>query len=260
MSTYTLIILLNFSHKTNLTNLCCFLYSFRLVISKSKLSKRLLILQCDAGHLFGDLIACARYRIDDEREKAFRLRERNEYEGVAHVLSIVHLPRRVWSRHRKAFSFVGFQGGSWISAHIDDIHVSAESGLNLNDAMSAPISQLFYNGNFKSVEEIDPDYAHKAYKALECASIKDESPVSPEVLVDTDIAQDKEGESNISEVDIEDVSVHDAESTLSDDQEEEPEGNPDHIMHIHVFFISVQGLMILRVMMPKLTWMTNPHC
>ena len=238
-----------------------------MVISKSKLSKRLLVLQCDAGHLFGDLIACARYRIDDEREKAFRLRERNEYEGVAHVLSIVHLPRRVWSRHRKAFSFVGFQGGSWISAHIDDIHVSAESGLNLNDAMSAPISQLFYNGNFKSVEEIDPDYAHKAYKDLECAFIKDESesPVSPEVLVDSDIAQDKEGESNISEVDIEDVSVHNPDSTSSIDEEGEPstlaEGNPDHNNeHSCLIHFCVQGLMILRVMMSKLTWMTNPHC
>ncbi len=235
------------------------------MISKSKLSKRLLILQCDAGHLFGDLIACARYRIDDEREKAFRLREKNEYEGVTHVLSIVHLPRRVWSRHRKAFSFVGFQGGSWISAHIDDIHVSAESGLNLNDAMSAPIiSQLFYNGNFKSVEEIDPDYAHKAYKSLECKNESD-SPVSPEVLVDTDIVQAKEGDGNISEVDIEDVSVHDAESTSSVDQEGEPsteaEGNPyQNNKHSCTSFISIQGMRILRVMlMPKLTWLTY-HC
>ncbi len=232
------------------------------MISKSKLSKRLLILQCDAGHLFGDLIACARYRIDDEREKAFRLREKNEYKGVTHVLSIVHLPRRVWSRHKKAFSFVGFQGGSWISSHIDDIHVFAESGLNLNDAMSAPIiSQLFYNGNFKCVEEIDPDYAHKAYKSLECKDESD-SPVSPEVLVDTAIVQANKGIDNI---DIEDVSVHDAESTSNGDQEGQPstlaEGNPDHNNQYSCTFISIQGMriLILRVMMLKLTWMTY-HC
>ena len=33
----------------------------------------LLIIQCDSGHLYSDLIACARYRVDDEREKSSHL-------------------------------------------------------------------------------------------------------------------------------------------------------------------------------------------
>lgn len=136
------------------------------MFSKSEYAKRLVIIQCESGHLYGDLIACARYRIDDEREKAFRLKAKKEYEGVTHVLCIVHLPRRVWIRHRKAFSFAGFQEGSWVSAYIDDIHMSSSSGLTLDDAMSSPISQLFYDDTFENLQEIDPEYAFENYKLL----------------------------------------------------------------------------------------------
>ena len=105
----------------------------------------LLIIQCDSGHLYSDLLACARYRIDDEREKK-RLRTSS---GHTHVLFIINLPRQTNSDS----SFVGFQGGSWISAHIDDIRAPSESALTLNDAHSAPISALFYSGVFTSHHE-----------------------------------------------------------------------------------------------------------
>ena len=144
------------------------------LFSESELSRRLLILQCDSGHLYGDLIACARYRIDDEREKVYRLREKSKYQGVTHVLLIVHLPRHTQSRQKKNFSFVGFQGGSWVSAHIDDIHVTSRSGITLNDAMSASISQLFYNMPFEQPQEIDPVYAVETYnKAVETESARE---------------------------------------------------------------------------------------
>ena len=108
-----------------------------------------MIIQCDSGHLYGDLVACARYRIEDEKEKALRkkgksLREKKVVTGTTHVLFIIHLPRRGGSR---GFSFVGFQGGSWISAHIDDIHVQSEAALTL-DALNVTISELFYNMPF----------------------------------------------------------------------------------------------------------------
>ena len=77
----------------------------------------LLIIQCDSGHLYGDLLACARYRIDDEIAK-IRWREG---QGSTHVLFVIHLPRQA-ETHKS--SFVGFQGGSWISAYIDDIRGS----------------------------------------------------------------------------------------------------------------------------------------
>lgn len=113
-------------------------YSISLSPLFSDNDETLLIIQCDSGHLYGDLIACARYRIDDEREKA-KLRQY----GSTHVLFIINLPRQKGSS-----SFVGFQGGSWLSAHIDDIRPPPESALTLNEALSAPISQLFYSGTF----------------------------------------------------------------------------------------------------------------
>ena len=115
------------------------------VFEKKREEDRLLIIQCDSGHLYGDLIACARYRIDDEREKV-----RHNAQGNTHVLFIVHLPRQGGSIDKKGSSFVGFQGGSWISAHIDDIRSSSGAALTLDDALSAPISDLFYNMGFVS--------------------------------------------------------------------------------------------------------------
>ena len=63
------------------------------------------------------------------------------------MLFIVHLPRR-GDVHRS--SFVGFQGGQWVSAHIDEIQASSEDALTLDEAFSASISDLFYNMDFVS--------------------------------------------------------------------------------------------------------------
>ena len=113
---------------------------------------KLLIIQSDSGHLYGDLIACARYRVDDEREKARLQRRRGQ--GTTHVLFIIHLPRRGVDKDKESSSFVGFQGGAWISAHIDDIRAPAEAALTLDEALSAPISELFYNMTFTSNKRV----------------------------------------------------------------------------------------------------------
>ena len=104
--------------------------------------------------MYSDLLACARYRIDDEREKK-RLRTSS---GRTHVLFIINLPRQTNS----GSSFVGFQGGSWISAHIDDIRAPSESALTLNDAHSVPISALFYSGGFTSHHEAMETNEHES--------------------------------------------------------------------------------------------------
>ena len=159
----------------------------------------MLIIQCDSGHLFGDLVACARYRIEDGREKAIRQKEKTKNissQGLVHVILIVHLPRRVWSRHRKAFSFVGFQGGSWVSAHIDDIHVTSDSGITLNDAMNASISQLFYNKKFLTPKVIVPEYASEEYQSMEIALVnetsKDHTSPSPSSAQENDVSTTQE--------------------------------------------------------------------
>lgn len=105
----------------------------------SNRNESLLIIQCDSGHLNGDLIACARYRIEDERQKV------KKQESPTHVIIIINLPHQVQLKHDSAFA--GFQGGTWISAHIDSISISSELDLTIEDALNTPISQLFYSEN-----------------------------------------------------------------------------------------------------------------
>ena len=95
----------------------------------------LLVIQCDSGHLNGDLIACARYRIYDKRAEASL---RHEREGCTHVLFIIHLPRQTVGS-----SFVGFQGEPWISTHIDDLRPTKGGAITLQEVMGVSISQLF---------------------------------------------------------------------------------------------------------------------
>ena len=110
----------------------------------------LLIIQCDSGHVYGDLIACARYRIDDVRAKA------NQRNTTTHVLFIVHLPRLSREAESGSSTFVGFQGGPWISVHIDDIRDPSATDLML-EASNTPISELFYNKGFISHDDGDGD-------------------------------------------------------------------------------------------------------
>ena len=95
----------------------------------------LLVIQCDSGHLNGDLIACARYRIYDKRAETSL---RNEREWCTHVLFIIHLP---WQT--VGSSFVGFQGEPWISTHIDDLRPTTGGTITLQEVMGVSISQLF---------------------------------------------------------------------------------------------------------------------
>ena len=111
-------------------------------------NESLLIIQCDSGHLYGDLIACARYRVDDERGRSSHQWTCDR--GRTHVLFIVHLPRGGEGDGGRASnvrlgSFVGFQGGDWLSAHIDDLRMPSEAVLSLDDALHTSISDLFYS-------------------------------------------------------------------------------------------------------------------
>ena len=101
-----------------------------------------MIIQCEAGHLCGDLIACARYRVYDERAKAVRI---NSFEqGTTHVVFIIQLPP-----HTSGSSFVGFQGEPWVSAHVDELHSKESDLLTLSDAMNYKISELFVGASHR---------------------------------------------------------------------------------------------------------------
>ena len=93
----------------------------------------LLILQCDSGHINGDLIACAKYRLEDIiHEESIKIRQLQHPDtprstgleeptgrpnGRFHVLFAVYLPRKHGSSKS---SFVSFMGGDWKFTHIDD--------------------------------------------------------------------------------------------------------------------------------------------
>ena len=72
-----------------------------------------------------------------------------------HVIFLIHLPRYGGAGTDRGSTFVGFQGGAWISTHIDDIRAPSEGALTLNDALSAPISELFYNMPFDEDEAME---------------------------------------------------------------------------------------------------------
>ena len=88
------------------------------------------MIQCDSGHLNGDLIACARHRIYDIKARA-------DDGQITHVLYIIHLPRQMSS------SLVSFQGNPWISTHIDDLKPSTNDVIAPHEAVGVPISKLF---------------------------------------------------------------------------------------------------------------------
>ena len=115
--------------------------------------KRLVIIQCDSGHMIGDLIACARYRIYDLRAKA-------DQDQVTHVLFIIHLPHHVASS-----SFVGFQGDPWISSHIDDLRQTTDNAVSADEAIGLTISELFL-GRSESWLDRDGVGAQDAYGAM----------------------------------------------------------------------------------------------
>lgn len=105
-------------------------------------------MQCDSGHLNGDLIACARYRIYDERVKAIKKNEIQQRGSVTHVLFIINLPHQIFGS-----SFVGFQGDPWISYHIDDLRASSGDTIEPLHAISSTISDLFIG---RYIHDIQP--------------------------------------------------------------------------------------------------------
>ena len=147
---------------------------------------KILIIQCDCGHLHSDLIACARYRVIDkvvipqsEKKAEDTTQAKNEFKGnkkedttqaeneskgnksedtiqaknepdsnnssksvcksTVHVVFIIQLPRLAGGT-----SFVGFQGGDWLSVHLDDLRPLRENELSFQSAIQCSIGKIFY--------------------------------------------------------------------------------------------------------------------
>ena len=134
----------------------------------------MIVVQCEAGHMNGDLIACARYRISD-------MLKRNEDDEIAistasvtHVVFIIQLPRKPENS-----TFVGFQGDPWVCYHLDELMLSDCNNFPMDSPSDLSISKLFYNGHFKfsiddNVEsrEQNTNQCFRLYNCIQAAAAK----------------------------------------------------------------------------------------
>ena len=112
----------------------------------------LLIIQCDSGHLNGDLIACAKYRVDDIWQDIHEDNDNcsNKEDTYHHVLFTVLIPRE----HSKS-SFVGFLGGDWVCAHIDEFCPAHDYSIITFALSDTPLSSLFYDPSHSTMQVDD---------------------------------------------------------------------------------------------------------
>ena len=100
------------------------------------------MVQCDSGDDNFNLIAGARHILMEERKNAPELLNLSTIEAV-HIALVVQLPRIAGGCH----NFVGFQGGKWISTHIDELRPPEKYTPSIEDLIDRPISKLFGSGN-----------------------------------------------------------------------------------------------------------------
>ena len=79
-------------------------------------NESMLLVQCEAGDMNSELIACSRYLIQEQRDLALR-KYTTEVTPVhcRHLVFVIQLPRVA------SGCFVGFQGGVWDEVHIDEL-------------------------------------------------------------------------------------------------------------------------------------------
>ena len=133
-------------------------------IEKGRNEKYFLILECDSGHLNGNLISCCRYRIVDKYYKA--------RDSSTRIILLIHLPRKY-----PTSNFVSFQSQPWQCCHIDDITESSISVANLV-INNKPLSEVFYSED-QEYEEV----SHVSSRSLEELYSEISSPPSIGTLV-----------------------------------------------------------------------------
>ena len=98
-------------------------------------------MQCDAGDVNRNLIPCARHLLVEQRTTA----EEDFKENVGHDPSFVHVvmiiqpPRLVGGCE----AFAGFQGGRWLSVHIDELRPPTGHIPAIQFMVDRSVSELF---------------------------------------------------------------------------------------------------------------------
>ena len=102
----------------------------------------ILIVQCDSGDDNFNLIAGARHILMEERNYAPELLGLSKIEPI-HIALVVQLPRIPGGCR----NFVGFQGGQWMSVHLDELRPPGRNTPSIDHLINRPISELFGDGN-----------------------------------------------------------------------------------------------------------------
>ena len=168
---------------------------YRQVIEQDVNDKSILIIQCDSGHLHSNLIACARHKVIDEivvAQSPSNEKQENEIKNqtekfktmeskasadpssrIIHVVFIVQLPRKSGGTN-----FVGFQGGDWVSVHLDDLRAQKENEISFQNAIEFSISEIF-NSTYRQVL-YEPSEENTAVSWVDSASLSEPSQVGAE--------------------------------------------------------------------------------
>ena len=172
---------------------------------------KILIVQCDCGHLHSNLIACARHKVIDEivvpqtstkEDKPEDINSKAKTESASkkirhstvHVVFIVQLPRKAGGTN-----FVGFQGGDWLSVHLDDLRPLKENELSFQSAIQCSISEIF-NNMYQSVTSVTSGKEPVPLKQKVIPSSPEEEvePLSSEQEIEP-LTSEQEGEPSTSE-------------------------------------------------------------
>ena len=98
--------------------------------------------------------------IEDNEKAESKSGSNNNRKSRVHVVFIIQLPRKAGGTN-----FVGFQGGDWLSVHLDDLRPLKENELSFQSAIQCSISEIF-NSMYHSItseisqEELDSASLH----------------------------------------------------------------------------------------------------
>ena len=107
-------------------------------------------MQCGSGDDNFNLIAGARHILMEESKNAPELLNLPSIAAV-HIVLVIQLPRIAGGCR----NFVGFQGGNWISTHIDELRPPERYTPSIEDLIDRPISKLFESENAGQLNQND---------------------------------------------------------------------------------------------------------
>ena len=131
-----------FLNKLFICFLIIVLISIREFFARLGGTEGLLIVQSDSGDENATLIACARHLLLEQRVAA--IEDQQEILGSnsvspLHIVLVVQLPHVAGG----CAKFVGFQGGKWLSVHIDELRPPSLQIPSVEFLVDRPISDLF---------------------------------------------------------------------------------------------------------------------